>query len=153
MKVSRSWRLVLTLSLVSSIVIMVVNAAISTTRVITPIFSPGAQIQNVPQQAIITPTFNATLGLWIANVTGWKILNVHVISGGSAVILFSNSINGNFVMGVGCIGSVTLNSGTNACIQNNGNSIIVPTQGQFIGITNNINSVSSAVYSIFATNG
>jgi hypothetical protein len=128
------------------------------------VYSHAATIQpNTPSStastsAVITPVWNSTLQLWVANVAGWARISVNVQnSGGFAGLVFSNYASGPYTGNVaGCLGAEFSGSFfVGGECQTGGsviNAVVITTivQGAYVGVGTNNNQ--NAIVSIYATN-
>jgi hypothetical protein len=100
------------------------------------------------ESAVITPRFDSVERLWIANVSTWQSVSVHIQENASALapgnyigVFFANSVNGPYLLAGSCAGSGFNGGPVTDCelmtsSEPYGSGILTTTvQGAFIGIT------------------
>jgi hypothetical protein len=117
---------------------------------------------NGPQKwKSITPVWNGTLQMWVANVSGWGEISVFLSTGGGGGVVFANSLNGLGLLRSytgdqvgGCLG--TGNTGytfyqAGECGLNTIGARVLTTvvQGELVGVETS----SSSTVSIYASVG
>jgi len=106
---------------------------------------------------LITPVYNSTMGMYVANVSGWGEISVFIGSGGG--LYFANSLNGLYQLhnDVGTTSGGCVGTGNNVpfyqegeCGLNTNPAGVLTTmvQGELVGI-----GTSSTTVSIYATVG
>jgi hypothetical protein len=147
--------------MVSVILVLSAGMAVYSNAATTSPLKAPASSSGLQKWTLITPVFNSTLQMFVANVSGWGEISVFLSSGGSGGLVFGNSLNGlsqlrNYAgdqiggcLGTGNTGYTFYQAGECGLNTDGAGVLTTAVQGELVGVETS----SSSTVSIYATVG